>query len=113
MSTITNSVNITTTDQVAPGTLKSFTVNGKEILIANIGGKFYAMNNKCTHMGGDLSKGQLEGTTVTCPRHGSKFDVTTGKNLSGPSRGLFKPKNVRDEPAYEVVVDGNNIKIKM
>jgi 3-phenylpropionate/trans-cinnamate dioxygenase ferredoxin subunit len=59
-------------------------------------------------MGGNLSKGMLEGNTVTCPRHKSKFDVTTGKVVSGPKIPLVHPK-IKDEPTYIVKVEGNDI----
>ncbi|MDD5702290.1 MAG: non-heme iron oxygenase ferredoxin subunit [Dehalococcoidales bacterium] len=92
------------------GAMKSFMVGGKKLLIANVGGHFYAVDNTCTHAGGDLSNGKLEGTTVTCPRHGSKFDVTTGRNLSGPKIPFFKPK-VRDLNAYAVKIEGDSIAV--
>ena len=59
-------------------------------------------------MGGDLSKGTLEGNTVTCPKHKSKFDVTTGKVISGPKVPLIHPK-IKDEPVYSVKVEGKDI----
>ena len=97
-------------DQIPLGTMASFTVGGKEILIVNYDGNYYAMRLKCTHMGGDLSKGKLEGKVVTCPRHGSKFDVTTGECISGPKFGFIKLK-VKDELTYTVRVEGNNIMV--
>ena len=80
----------------------------EEVLIANVNGVYYAIGNICTHMGGNLSKGMLEGNTVTCPRHKSKFDVTTGKVVSGPKIPLVHPK-IKDEPTYIVKVEGNDI----
>jgi 3-phenylpropionate/trans-cinnamate dioxygenase ferredoxin subunit len=98
------------TVQVPPGTMQAFQVEGKKILIANVAGKYYAIDNVCTHMGGDLSKGRLEGQIVICPRHGSRFDVTTGKSLSGPKMAFLKLKT-KDEAVYEVKVEGDSIKI--
>ena len=63
-------------------------------------------------MGGDLSKGTLEGNIVTCPRHHAKFDLTTGKVVSNPKMPLVHPKS-NDEPAYQVKVDQENIMIKL
>jgi len=97
-------------DQIPLGTMASFTVDGKEIFIVNYDGNYYAVGLKCTHMGGDLSKGKLEGKVVTCPRHGSKFDVTTGECISGPKFGFIKLK-VKDEFTYTVKVEGNNIMV--
>ena len=83
--------------------MKSVSVNDKIVLVVNVGGKFYAIGNKCTHFGGDLSKGMLEGTIVTCPRHHSQFDVTSGKRIKGPAS--------KDEPVYEIKIEGQSIKI--
>ena len=97
-------------NQISPGTMQSFKVGDRQILIANLDGKFYALNNICPHAGGDLSKGKLEGKTVTCPNHGSKFDVTTGICTSGPKIGFFKLK-AKDASAHELKLEGNSIKI--
>jgi len=94
------------------GTMNKFEINGKEIVISNLAGKYFAINNKCTHMNGDLSKGKLEGNIVTCPKHGSKFDVTTGKAISGPKIPLLKIK-IKDEEKYELKIQGEDILIKL
>ena len=94
--------------QLPPGTMKSFMVSGKKLLVANIDGSYYAIGGICTHAGGDLSKGKLEGRVVVCPRHGSRFDVTTGEALSGPRFGFVKLKTA-NEPAYAVKVEGGKI----
>jgi len=105
-------VEVAQANEVPTGTMKSYSAGGKQILIANIDGKLYAINGVCTHAGGDLSKGKLEGKIVTCPRHGSKFDVTTGKSISGPKVGFLRLKT-KDETAYEVKVEENRIKINV
>lgn len=53
-------------------------VKGQEILVARVGDNYYSVDNRCPHMGGNLSKGNLEGTIVTCPKHHSQFDLTDG-----------------------------------
>ena len=93
---------------VPPGSMKAFDVGGNKILVANIDGKFYAMNRICTHRGGDLSEGILEGKIVTCPRHHSRFDVTTGEAVSGPVIGFLKLRT-KDEQVYPVNVEGGRI----
>lgn len=98
--------------EIPEGKMKNVKVGDKEILIANVGGKYYAIGNRCTHRGGDLSKGKLENNTVTCPVHGAKFDVTTGKNVSGPKIGFIKGK-ANDLISYEVKVEGKDIAIKI
>jgi nitrite reductase/ring-hydroxylating ferredoxin subunit len=99
-------------NEVPAGTMKSFTTGGKIICVANVGGTLYAIENACTHMRGNLSQGKLEGKIVTCPLHGSRFDVTTGKCISGPAF-IFNPPEKRDEPAYEVKVEDGRIKINV
>jgi len=61
------------------GQMAEVTVTGRSILVARVGDKFYAANNTCPHMGGNLSQGTLEETIVTCPNHGSRFDLTDGR----------------------------------
>lgn len=85
-------------------------VGGKEVLLANVDGSYYAIANKCTHLGGSLGKGVLEGGIVTCPRHGSRFDVRTGQAVRGAKIGFLK-MNVRDEETYGVKVEGTDIMV--
>lgn len=66
------------------------------IVIFNIGGQLFAIGDVCTHDDGPLGDGDVEGFNVTCPRHGAKFDVRTGKVTSMPA--------VEDIPAYPVQV---------
>jgi len=105
-------VKVAEIQEVPAGAMKVVKPGEIEILIINVEGKFYAIGNKCTHMGGDLSKGKLEGSVVTCPRHGAKFDVMTGKSVAGPKIGFLRMKT-GDEPAYEVKVEGNDILLKI
>ncbi|MGD0644196.1 MAG: Rieske (2Fe-2S) protein [Candidatus Bathyarchaeia archaeon] len=101
-------VKVAETSEISLGQMKAVKLAEKEVLIANVNGVFYAIGNVCTHMTGDLSKGMLEGNTVTCPDHKSKFDVTTGKVISGPKILFMHPK-IKDEPAYVVKVEGKDI----
>ncbi len=104
-------VEIAQTDQLPVGTMKSFSVSAKTILVANIEGKYYAIDGKCSHAGGDLSKGTLEGKIVTCPRHGSQFDVTTGKTIRGPK--IIIRFSTKDVSHYNVKVEGKSIKVEV
>ncbi len=92
--------------------MKSYSVGDKQVLLSDIDGKFYAIDNICTHAGGELSKGKLDGKIATCPRHGSKFDVSSGECLSGPKIGIFKLKG-KSIKVYEVKVEGNSIKVNI
>jgi nitrite reductase/ring-hydroxylating ferredoxin subunit len=71
---------------VSDGDMKAFDVGGVKVAVANVGGTFHAFGNVCTHRQCPLSKGELEETTVTCPCHGSQFDVTSGAVLQGPAQ---------------------------
>ncbi len=92
---------ITKVADVPKGGMRGFVVNGKKILVAESGGKFYAIASACTHMHGPLEKGMLEGSVVTCPWHGSQFDVTSGKVVRGPA--------TKDEERIELTVENGDI----
>jgi 3-phenylpropionate/trans-cinnamate dioxygenase ferredoxin subunit len=106
------SVEVAKVSDIPAGTMKPFVAAGKDILVVNYEGKFYAIGRRCTHMGGDLSKGRLEGKVVQCPRHGSRFDVTTGVSVNGPKIGPLKLKT-GDETSYEVRVEGDSIQVNV
>ena len=75
-------------DEIPAGAIREFQVDGLTVAIANIGNKFYAINNTCLHRGGPLAEGQLQGVAVTCPWHGWQYDVTTGKLVMNPTIGV-------------------------
>lgn len=87
-----------------PGQTKLVQLDGQGVAVYNVGGTFYATADECTHRGGPLSEGDLEGTVVTCPFHGSRFDVTTGKVVRGPA----------DKPVqtFRVVRDGEIVRVE-
>lgn len=96
-------VKVAKTIDIPVGKMMHVKVDGKEILIANVEGKFYAVGDRCPHMNAMLSKGTLNNSIVTCSRHFSSFDVITGKAISGQTQDL---------PVYEVKVDGNDLFIE-
>jgi len=98
--------------EIVLGKMKKVTLNGKEVLIANVNGYYYAVGSECTHFGGDLSEGVLEGNVVTCPNHKAKFDVTSGKVVSPPAEALSRP-DIEDLPTYLVKIDNQNIMVKV
>jgi len=104
-------VKVAETSEIPAGKMKMVKVEEKEILVVNVDGKYYAIANKCTHRGGDLSKGSLNGNIITCPVHGARFDVTTGKAISGPKIMFFKSKT-QDEPSFEVKIEGKDVMLK-
>ena len=86
------------------GEMQAFDVRGTQIAVANVAGEFYAFGDTCTHLQCSLAEGDLEETTVTCPCHGSQFDVVSGQVLRGPARVPVG--------SFEVRVEGTNLEIK-
>ena len=75
-----------------------------EVAVLNVAGRFCATHSICTNRGGLLSEGTIEDTTVTCPLHGSQFDVCTGAVLRGPAKDPLK--------TYRVIVDGEIVLVE-
>jgi 3-phenylpropionate/trans-cinnamate dioxygenase ferredoxin component len=98
--------------EIALGQMRKVTLSGKEVLIVNVNGYYYAVGNECTHFGGDLSESVLEGNIVTCPNHKAKFDVTSGKVVSPPAEALSRP-DIEGLPAYLVKIDNQDIMVKV
>jgi 3-phenylpropionate/trans-cinnamate dioxygenase ferredoxin subunit len=71
--------------EITPGTTRRVVIDSCEVLLCNVGGAFYAIEDVCTHDGGPLDQGTLEGECVVCPRHGATFDVRTGDALTLPA----------------------------
>ncbi|MBN2075369.1 MAG: Rieske 2Fe-2S domain-containing protein [Dehalococcoidales bacterium] len=76
---MSNKIDVAAENDLSEGTMKAVTVEGQEVLLARTKDGFHAVGNICPHMKGRLSEGVLEGKIVTCPRHGSQFDVTNGE----------------------------------
>jgi nitrite reductase (NADH) small subunit len=89
------------TADVAAGTIHEVQVAGKPVALANVGGKFYAINNTCLHRGGPLGQGSLQDKIVSCPWHGWEYDVTTGKVFQNPAAGVAcYPTEVRGDEVF-------------
>ena len=100
------------TTEIPEGNKKKISAEGKDILLTNIQGSYYAVDNTCTHMGGSLYDGKLDGKHIVCPRHGSIFDVTTGKAVEG-GKILFLKVKISDLNAYPVKTEGTDLLIGM
>jgi nitrite reductase/ring-hydroxylating ferredoxin subunit len=88
-----------------PGKGMAVQVGQERVALFNVDGAFYAIGDTCTHRGGPLSDGTLDGTLVTCPWHGAEFDVCTGKNMGPPAP--------REVPCYKVRVQGDDVEIEV
>jgi 3-phenylpropionate/trans-cinnamate dioxygenase ferredoxin component len=112
-------VPIARADELQDGEMKKVEVDGRELLLARVGGSYYAIDDRCPHMGGDLSKGSLQGSVVTCPRHGSQFDVRNGQlvrwtDWHGVKLTFGKLfKSPRPTTSYEVRRDGDTLSVDL
>jgi nitrite reductase/ring-hydroxylating ferredoxin subunit len=132
MSNNDSYVEVEKVNEIPSGKMKHVEFNGMEIMIANLDGKFYALNDRCSHTNAPLSMGNIQGNIVTCPMHGARFDITTGRKVSDPKFPSFEtdslPVNLQkymeyagrllsqiktyDQETYEVKVEGNSIKLR-
>jgi nitrite reductase/ring-hydroxylating ferredoxin subunit len=127
-------IDVSGTDGLPDGGMRHLELAGVEVLLARVGGRFYAVGDRCPHEGARLSAGRLDGTIVTCPAHGSRFDVTTGAKVSGPvaeripglenlsprAQALARKKTaemaktpVGDLRTYRVIVEGNRVLVDL
>ncbi len=89
-------------EEFPPGRMQKITADGKDVLVANIDGNYFAMDDTCTHAGASLAEGSLKGSTVVCGWHGAEFDCKTGKMSSFPVK-------IKDLRSYKVVIESGNI----
>ena len=128
-------VDVADINEVPGGKMKYVQVGEKEILLANSEDKVYALCDRCSHMNAPLSMGAMNGKVVTCPMHGARFDVTTGKKVGEPmapdpskfpepipeslqkmfahSAEIQSKIKTYDQPTYETKVEGNRVKVRM
>lgn len=87
--------NLIKVSELKPGHGVQATVGDKVFAVFNVDGKFYAIDDTCTHAGASLAEGPVAGTVVTCPWHGATFDIATGAVLSDPAYEPVKSYNVK------------------
>src|SRR5215467_5388740 len=78
-------VKVGNANEIVEGKMSVFDINGTKVSVAKTGGHLHAFDDTCTHRGCSLARGKLDDTTVTCPCHGSQFDVTSGAVIRGPA----------------------------
>jgi 3-phenylpropionate/trans-cinnamate dioxygenase ferredoxin subunit len=96
-------VTLAKTTQIPVGQFKAVQAGGKNLLVCHTESGFHVIDDTCTHDDGPLADGWLEGDAIECPRHGAKFDVTSGKVLCLPAAVPIK--------SYPVHIDGEDIKV--
>ena len=77
--------NIILADDLTPGMHTIVELETVSLMLVNVGGEFYAVQNLCSHDGGDLNGGEIDGSEVICPRHGARFCLKTGAALCAPA----------------------------
>jgi nitrite reductase/ring-hydroxylating ferredoxin subunit len=88
-------VRVTDANNFAEGEMRVFDIDGTKVSVAATGGRLFAFDDACTHRGCSLGEGELEGSTVTCPCHGSQFNVTTGAVIRGPAREPVRSRSIQ------------------
>jgi nitrite reductase/ring-hydroxylating ferredoxin subunit len=135
MSHSNSYVEVAKVNEIPSGKMKHVELDGKEIVVSNVNGKYYAMDDRCGHMNALLSMGNVStDNLVTCPFHGARFDVTNGKKVKEPvltpsqemeplpkswqkyleyAGQLMSHIKTYDQKTYETLVEGDSIKVKL
>ena len=97
-------IKVASVSEIDPGESKRvFPERGEYVVLCNVGGSYYAVKDACTHQGGILGFGDLQGQIIECPRHGAKFDVTTGEAVNPPA--------VKPVQTFPVRISGDDIEV--
>lgn len=99
-----NYVKVARAADIAPGEKKIVEVDGVLVVVVNLDGRFFAVEDVCTHDGGPLGEGRLDGCELICPRHGARFDVRTGAATRLPA--------VEPVPTYKVRVEDGDVLVE-
>ena len=94
------------TNELESGNMKKVTVDGREIVVANVGGNYFACDDTCTLSGASLSEGTLDNSTITCGWHGAQFDCTTGNLAKFPAK-------INNLKSYSVTVESEDVFIEV
>ena len=104
MSTLADGfVTVARVGEIPEGGVKVVRMDDQAIAVFHVGGAYYALDDVCTHDGGPLAEGPIEGCVVECPRHGARFDIRTGAVLSLPATVPV--------PKYTVRIEGDEIQV--
>jgi nitrite reductase (NADH) small subunit len=95
-------VTVAKISDLAPGEGRLVQAGGRDIALFNVEGTFFAIDNNCKHRGGPLSEGDVEGHVVTCPWHGWRWNLMTGRSEHNPQMGV---------PCFETRVNGDEVQV--
>jgi 3-phenylpropionate/trans-cinnamate dioxygenase ferredoxin component len=98
-------VTVAKTTDIEPGQVKYVAVDDYQLAICNVDGTFHCIENVCTHDGGALNQGYLQGDVIECPRHGGRFNVISGKAVHMPA--------VAPVEVFPVKVEGDEVKVSL
>ena len=90
------------TIEIKPNQMKKVSIDGNDIVVMNIDANYFAISDTCSHAGGSLSEGKIEGSTITCDWHGAQFECKSGKLIKFPGE-------IDDLRSYDVVIESDNI----
>jgi 3-phenylpropionate/trans-cinnamate dioxygenase ferredoxin subunit len=97
-------IDVAPEDALPPGEWVTADVDGTDVAVFNLDGRYYAIENVCTHDGGVLTGGDVEGDAIVCPRHGARFSIRTGEVLSPPA--------YEDVPTFPVRVEDGMVQVR-
>jgi len=97
-------IDVVAENELAPGTWRTIDVDGTEVAVFNLDGAYYAIEDVCTHDGGVLTGGEVDGDVIVCPRHGARFSIRTGEVLAPPA--------YEDVPTFPVRVEAGIVQVR-
>ncbi len=98
-------VKVAKTGEVPEGQAKVFDAGDERVTLCKVGGQVFAIADVCTHDGGPLGEGDLDGYEIICPRHGARFDIRTGAVLAFPA--------VTPVDSYAVKIEGDDVLVQL
>lgn len=97
-------VTVARAEDFKPGSREIVDIEGTQIVVFNLEGKYYAIEDVCTHDGGQLTGGEIEGDQIICPRHGARFCIRTGAALTAPA--------YEATASFPVRIDNGNVQVQ-
>ena len=102
-------VQVAKVSEIQPGERKSVWVSSQRVIVLNIDGTFYAVDESCPHRQCSMVEGKLNGKVITCPCHYAQFDLETGEVLVQPASN---PPSV-ELPVHQVKVENDNVMVAL
>jgi 3-phenylpropionate/trans-cinnamate dioxygenase ferredoxin component len=97
-------IDVAAENELAPGTWRTIDVDGTDVAVFNLDGAYYAIEDVCTHDGGVLTGGEVDGDVIVCPRHGARFSIRTGEVLAPPA--------YEDVPTFPVRIEAGIVQVR-